>query len=551
MARAVETILEIDGREIKDFISLKLSQGIYAHHEFRLECFAEALGKDMHSVFNESADLMGASIKVQVTSVQEQSSLSFSGVITEVAVGSENGHPGMIVISGASPTILLDQGPQRRSWIRESVKSMVKDVLKQYYADWLTYTIKPVSDDTIYYEVQYNETAWQFITRLAGQYGEWLYYDGQKLVIGTPKDPAINLTYGIQLSRFVQRVELRSGKLQVKAHNYVKNEKFESLIENIANHTGHVDVGAKVLAKGEELFGAVTKDWYSQNVKDKEKLDEVMNNKVAIQHSDIVQMTGYSDLPGLRPAGVIHVNREEAASDYRIISLVHYLDGTGNYRNEFMAIPASVKKAPAKPVKAPWCAGQTAIVVDNYDKANLGRVQVRFHWMGEKEVSPFLRMVTPYTGNGNGLYMKPEIGAEVMVNFEEGNATRPYITGVMNNGSATTLHEKEGNDIKAIQTRNGIKIIMNDGNGSLSIADKNGNKLELDGEGVIRIDAKKVLELKCGESMIALNKDGTINISGQVVEIDTKGEMRVISDDAISIRSAEKVAVVGAMITLN
>lgn len=543
MARAVETTLEIDGRQIKDFISLKLSQAIYAHHEFRLECFAEALGKDMHSVFNDSADLIGASMRVQVKPVQEQSGLTFSGVITKVAVGSENGHPGVIVISGASPTILLDQGPQRMSWMRESVKSMVKDVLKQSYADWLAYTIKPVSHETIYYEVQYDETAWQFITRLAGRFGEWLYYDGQKLVIGTPKSSAINLTYGIQLSRFVQEVELRSGKLQVKAHNYVKNEKFESLIENIADHTGHVDIGAKALAKGEELLGVQTKSWCPHNIKDKETLDETMSIRAAIQNSDVVRMTGYSDLPGLRPGDVIHVKKEEASSDYRIISIRHCWDGTGNYSNEFVAIPASVKKAPAKTVKAPWCAMQPAIVVDNFDKANLGRVQVRFHWMGEKEVSPFIRMGTPYTGDGNGLYMKPEIGAEVLVDFADGNPTQPYIISVLNNGTATAPYEKKGNFIKAIQTPGGIKILMNDENGSILISDKNGNKLELDGEGVIRIEAKEVLELKSGDSKIELKKEGTIKISGRVVEID--------ASEGVKIESTANVEVKGETIKLN
>jgi len=202
-------------------------------------------------------------------------------------------------------------------------------------------------------------------------------------------------------------------------------------------------------------------------------------------------------------------------------------------------------------VKAPHCAKQSAIVIDNYDKANVGRVQVRFRWMDETEISPFIRMVSPYTGNGNGLYMKPEIGAEVLVAFTDGNPTLPYIIGVLNNGKAPALHEKKGNHIKAIQTRNGIKIIMNDEAGSIQITDKNGNELNLDGEGIIRVEAKDELELKSGESKIKLKKDGTIKISARVVEIDAREDIKMISDDALSIQSTERVAVKGAKITLN
>jgi type VI secretion system secreted protein VgrG len=550
MAQAVETIIDIGGRQIKDFTSLKLSQGIYAHHAFRLECFAEALGENMRAVFNESADLIGAPVQIQVRSVAEPSRLSFSGFITQVAAGTSNGHPGTVVISGASPTILLDQGSQIRCWDRKTVKNIIEEVLAPFYADWLKYKFNAVYDDTIHYEVQYNETAWQFISRLAGRYGEWLYYDGQKLVIGAPREPAIQLEYGVQLSRFEQGIELKPGKLQARGRNYVEDEEFDSLIENMATHTGHLDVGAKVLAKGEQLLGAQETYWHPHNIKKKDQLEKVMTLRAAVQNSDIIRMTGSSDVPGLRPGDAISIKKEEIVNSYRLISIDHSWDGTGNYTNDFVAIPASVKKAPAKLVKPPYCPTQPAIVVENYDDSDLGRVKVKFSWMKAGQKSPCIRMVSPYTGNGNGLYMIPEIGSEVLVAFVDGNATSPYVIGVVNNGNAKAMYGNKENSIKAIHTRSGIRIIMDDQAGSLLIQDKNGNKLEMDGQGAIRINAQEALELSSGQSIIAIKNDGTIKISGRVVEIDAGEEVRIVSDD-VKISAAEKVAVKGARITLN
>jgi type VI secretion system secreted protein VgrG len=550
MAQAVETIIEIDGRKIKDFISLKLSQGIYAHHEFRLECFAEALGENMDAVFNKSTDLIGTSVQIQVTSAAEQSKLSFSGIITQVAAASSNGHSGNIVITGASPTILLDQGPKSRSWIRKSVKSMVRDVLKRFPVDWLKYKIDAVYKKTIYYEVQYNETGWQFINRLAGRYGEWLYYDGQKLMLGTPREPKVDLIYGVQLSRFVQGIELKPGKLQGMAYDYVNNKVYESLVENFADKEGHSELGAKALAKGEQLFVTPSMYLHNHNLRDKEQLDEALGMRAAIQSSDVIRMTGCSDLPGLRPADTIRVQRDKTVNDYRIISIEHSWDGIGNYTNEFVAIPASVEKAPVKPVQPPHCAMQGAIVVDNYDEAQLGRVQVKFRWMDDGEQSPFIRMVSPYTGNGNGVFMMPEIGAEVLVAFVDGDATQPNIIGVVNNESAKTKFSKVGNDIKAIQTRSGIKIIMDDKDGSVLLEDKNGNSVNMDGDGTITMKSNDKMVLASGESKIVLNKDG-IEISGRKVEIDTTEDVRLTSNANVKINAATMVAVEGARITLN
>lgn len=552
MAQAVETIIEIDGRKIKDFISLKLSQKIYAHHEFRLECFAEALGGNMEAVFNESTDLIGAPVHIQVTSAVEQSRLSFTGIVTQVAAASSNGHSGNIIITGASPTVLLDQGPQHRYWIRKSVRSMISDVLKSFPADWLKYKIDATYKETIPYEVQYNETAWQFINRLAGRFGEWLYYDGEKLVLGPSRDPTVDLIYGVQLSRLIKGIELKPGKLQGKVYDYVNNKIHESLIENFAGKEGHDELGVKALAKGEQLFDTQATYWHNHNLKDKKQLDRVMNMQAAIQSSDVIRMTGCSDLPGLRPAATIRVKQDKMVNEYRIVSIEHCWDGIGNYTNEFVAIPASVEKAPVKPVKAPHCATQSAVVVANYDEAQLGRVQVKFRWMmGEGDRSPFIRMVSPYTGDGNGLYMMPEIGSEVLVAFLDGDATQHYIIGVVNNGNAKTKFSKVGNDIKAILTRSGIKIIMDDKEGSVLLEDKNGNRVNMDGDGTITMKSNDKMVLASGESKIVLNKDGTIEISGRRVEVETTEDVRLTSNANVKINAATMVAVEGAKITLN
>lgn len=552
MAQAVETVIEIDGVKIEQFSSLNLSQGIYAHHFFRLECPVETIDEYEHTLFNRSKNLIGAPVHIKVTSVPDRSELLFRGVVTQVETVCQNGHPGNIIVSGYSPTIMLENGPHCRSWERQSLKSLVTSVLDKFPGNWLKNAIAPSYKETIHYIVQYKETAWQFINRLAGMFGEWLYYDGQQLVLGPPKGRKIPVTYGAALSRFKLRVQLKPGNRNVLAYDYVNKMVYQSEVSGSNGYNN--ELGVYALAKSAELFKPLPKTWHNHFVKSKVQVDNIMNAQAAIQHSDVVCLNGKSDLPGFQPGDTITVKMSgggEAIGDFRIISIEHIWDGIGNYSNEFVAIPASVKTPPVKEVPPPYCESQSAIVVGNYDNGELGRVRVRFHWMEEEEKTPWLRMVMPHAGNNAGFFMLPEIGSEVMVAFTGGNASLPYVIGEVYNGKAKTQFGNAGNDIKAIQTRSGINITMNDKEGSIKVEDQKGNRILFDGDKTITVQANDKMVLASGEAKIILNKDGVIQLSGKKIQVEAAEEIKITSRDNANIKAENLVKVEGDMIELN
>lgn len=549
MAQAVETTIEINGVIINQFSSLKLSQGIYAHHSFQLVCPLEAVEGGEGSIFKESKSLIGVPIRISVVSEPERSKLLFIGIVTKMETMCNNGHPGSVVIGGYSPTIILDNSPNCNSWLRNSVGGIVKEVMKLYPNDTLKYRINPTYTETIYYSVQYKETAWQFISRLAGKHGEWLFYDGQKLVLGAPKGKKIKLNYGEQLSRFALHMQLKPGKFQVKAFDYVSNEVHKSEVMHSEMNAGHNELGKYAMSKGEQLFGGKAVNWHSQFVRSKKQVVDIVSLRAACQISDVVQLNGCSDLPGFQPGDTVSVKMEGAKNpadrtlgNYTILSIEHNWDGMGNYYNEFVAVPSTVKVPPVKPMTEPYCEMQSAVVVDNDDKAKLGRVQVRFHWMEENDTSPWLRVVCPYAGNGKGMFMLPEKGEEVIVSFAGGKATRPYVVGTVYNGGAKADFGQAENNIKAIQTKSGIKIIMDDNEGSVLIEDKNGNQLKMDG--------KKSILIKCGEAVLDM-KDGEITLSGKKINIKTTDDLNIECNAQANINAATDLNMQAGVIRLN
>ncbi|ANO49581.1 Rhs element Vgr protein [Flavobacterium columnare] len=74
--------------------------------------------------------------------------------------------------------------------------------------------------------------------------------------------------------------------------------------------------------------------------------------------------------------------------------------------------------------------------------------------------SNWIRILTPHAESGKGFHFIPEIGEEVLVGFESGNAEKPFVLGTHYNGSETSGYHTSGNDVKAIHTRSGTKIIL-------------------------------------------------------------------------------------------
>ncbi|NRS90688.1 uncharacterized protein involved in type VI secretion and phage assembly [Flavobacterium sp. 7E] len=130
--------------------------------------------------------------------------------------------------------------------------------------------------------------------------------------------------------------------------------------------------------------------------------------------------------------------------------------------------------------------------------AGLGRVKVFFNWASGSNISDWMRMIQPHSGAGKGFYFIPEIGEEVLVGFEGNNAQNPYVLGSQYNGSESSGYADGENNVKAIHTRSGTKIIMNDSEGSILIEDPSGNTWQMDGQGNISVNAPKNFTLNAG-----------------------------------------------------
>ncbi|MEO8771041.1 MAG: phage baseplate assembly protein V [Ferruginibacter sp.] len=539
MAQFVEIKIDIEGKRINQFSSFTLSQSIFDHHSFRLVCPTEAIDGTSGNIFNTSKNIIGSSITIQADAVLATGTLQFSGVITQVEAVKHSGHSGDIIISGFSPTILLDNGPHCKTWEKKAVKNIALDVLEPFPQNLLKPKITPSFGETLSYMVQYKETAWEFLSRLSATYGEWLYYDGQKLLLGPPQGGKSKLFYGTNLLHFSMSLQLRPSGFKMMSYDYMNSEVYEGTPTSVSSKAGLNDLGKHTLQKSEQFYGTRPKQWHNNFLTNKKQLEDYVNTRAAMQSSNMVRFNGSSGHPGVQVGGSVSIQghnvynqSDEMLGDYTIIAVNHSCDGQGNYSNDFVAVPATIKMPPVTSFDEPRSETQSAFVTDNHDPKGLGRVRVKFHWMNGNEKTPWLRVTSPHGGKGKGMFFIPETGEEVIVGFEGDSPVKPYIIGTVYHGKATTGFSNNDNDVKAIQTRSGNKILMNDKEGSIFVEDKDSNSIKIDGDGNINVLSNKSIVLTCGDSKIEMKKDGTIDITGKNITVNAEQKAQMVSKQA-------------------
>lgn len=160
-----------------------------------------------------------------------------------------------------------------------------------------------------------------------------------------------------------------------------------------------------------------------------------------------------------------------------------------------------------------------ALVTDIVDPDRLGRIQVRFPWLGAEggNVRAWATLLTPYADDNQGFEMLPAVDTQVVVAFEAGNPRRPYIVGSCWNGrEALPEAPAASNDKRLIRTRSGSLLEFDDTQGAakVTVSTQSGHQVVLDD------GAQSLTITHSGGSSITFTAAGTIEIrANSTVEV--------------------------------
>lgn len=203
-----------------------------------------------------------------------------------------------------------------------------------------------------------------------------------------------------------------------------------------------------------------------------------------------------------------------------------------------------------------------AFVVDNADPENLGRVTAQVPSVLGTEVTGWALPCAPYGGlDGQGLFLIPDVGAQLWVEFEEGNPNKPIWTGTFWRASDMPPEnaQKPEPTTRMLQTAAGHRLQFDDESGDerITLAHTGGSELvmEPDGNLILTNEAGATLTLDNASSEVVL-KDAsgnsmTMSSTGTTVE-DSNGNKIEMAASGLTVKGStvtiegSQVAVAGA-----
>lgn len=462
--------------------------------------------------------------------------IEFKGFIQSARATRTTSAQYAIKVDALSYDGVLDDHPDYRTFEQMMEKDIIEDQLQA--APKVEFDVAPLLDlegNPLLYSAKWNETTWGFIRRMAVRYGEWLFHDGRKLYFGKmPEKDAVRLNYpsreltgySIQLeTRHVNYSQIRS----IEAGDLYDFHDYLSEMGDMLNQHNEAAFNAS-----KELYPYQTMSQFTDEACDgiewnTNKSKTLNLGQAKGTKASLLTYSGSSCCSKLSVGVKLTVvdnyitddmsgqKSEVPQEEILITQVTHLFSCDDTYSNTFSGLPGNTERPPyANAAAIPYAMPTRAWVEDNDERYHTACVRVVFPWGKaqedagrEKVLSPWIRVEQPYTSNVAGCYVIPEIGTEVMVDFEGGNAEMPYVRASNFNGIIgedtdwVTDAARKNNEVKAFRTKNGHTIEIHD----------------LEKDGYIRIyDYNKenyIITFSTDEKLIKLESTGNIELYAQ------------------------------------
>ena len=539
MGKQVEVEIELeDGKKLSHCTSLVIRQEFGKPHSFEVLLPFEILEESKDTFFNKSYEtVMGKVIKFTVKSGTsgESQSFDFKGIVTSIELKSNNTFNPNFLLTGISTDGLLKDGTQRRTFVNQTLKQIYDKVLDSYPQNLLKRRIKLDDNPSIEYEVQYDESNFDFLKRISQKHGNWLYYNGLELIAGSNEDDTVDFEIdGIQ--HYNMSISITPSRFGIYNYNYLNHEETSGISKD-QQLTGLNELTDFALKTSEDTFPQDDQIVSSLVIQDSSELNDYVKLAKLMHAGNLICFNGYGENCGLRLGKIASVkgivfkddgsNSEENLGKYRITQITHTIDENGCYSNQFAAIPESLPLPPVYHDMQNRTGNiEIAEVTDNKDPEELGRVKIKFYWQKSDAESVWVRVSTLYTGEGKGILFTPEPGAQVLVGYEHNDPSQPVLLGSLYRKTDGESYTSDDNNLKQIHTRGGNFIHFDDKDDDLRIVISNENKdktcinLSFKNDGTIEIKTEGSLSFEGKDISL---KSQTLKIQAdQTIEMEAK-----------------------------
>lgn len=540
-----------------EFAELELNQSFNNHHRCTIKCDFDAFGdKKWMSDPVKHIKFIGESISITFSHTVTGETNIFTGIVSNVAFDGWHGANNQIIIHGVSETIKLDGKPHMDCFVDKTLEDIVNESVANS-GNGASVIVKPEYKNPIPYQIQHNESCFDFLNRLSYLYGETFYYTGTEIKWGKlDLEDAVDIKYDMEMTHFNLSANLQPPKF--RHYNYIQyydEEKVKETQKSIPDAAGYLQ---PVLDKSDSIYTSEVTTPELALVDDSDSLLNLINiertrdvaNMLILSGSTQTCKVGIGKVVTISFPGELQIDTDPGA--FVVTHIEHTIDHEGHYSNTFSGVRAALGYIPVTNVKLPLTGALRATVLSNADPRGKGRIMVQTQWMkliGKN--TNWIRVVSPDAGGtghvskNRGYVFIPEEGDDVMLLFEENDPARPYCSGSLF-PEPIAKGGYNNNHLKTIMTRSGHTIALDDSDESLGITvkDRKGNLIFIDSaNNNITVTALNDMTLNATETM-------TFNCKNMVMNIGESQNNSIGTDQETSIGQKQSV-VVGDTISIS
>ena len=558
---------DLETRAMNDLLEVTVDSSLHLPDAFTIQLHDE----ELHWV-DDGPFALGKEVEISAQpEAGGQSRLLFKGEITAIEPEFGEGTQATLLVRGYDRSHRLHRGTHSKAYLQVTDSDIASRIAQEAGLRAQVDATSEVYDHVL----QHNQTHMEFLSERARRIGYEFYVEDRTLHFKQPSSggSVLDLEWGRELRSFRPQLTLVEQVDEVIVKGW--DPKSRQVI------TGQATRGQAEPQIGESQSGAQLASSAFSNAR-----RAVVNCPVTSQaEADTLAQALCNELSGafIEAEGVCYGQPElRAGKTIRLTSLGRRFSGTylvtaathiyradSGYTTAFsihgrrQETLLALLEHPEKEAKT-GLGAVIGVVTNNNDPEGWGRVKVKFPWLSDDLESAWARLIGVGAGPERGIYWLPEINDEVLVLFEHGDMSKPFVIGGLWNGqdkpplpNSQALTNGEVHQ-RILMTRAGHKFILTDGSEEgvvletagghrLTLADQQ-KKVVLETTGGLTLtmdDSQNQIQLQSGGNLalksnanLTLEATGTLELKGQTFSLNGNVSGEVKSGATLTIQGA-------------
>ncbi len=562
-----QIIITLEGQPLSEEVLGRLRAVSVDQHAHLPATFTIRLMDTDLQMLDEGPFDLGKRLKIEAENADGEKSTLLEGEVTALEPEFREGMLAELVVRGYDFSHRLYRQPRTTAHLNVKDSDLARQFAQNAGLKAEVETTSAVYDHVL----QHNQSDLRFLRERARSIGYECFVRGDTLYFRKPRteaQPTVTLTWGQELHTFTSRMNAAEQVEEVVVRGWDPGQQ-QPIV-------GRARQGSLYPAVGEEKDGAAWANALGGGkkvvVRKVVSTQEEANTLAAALLDEIsgafIQAEGRAfRRPEIRAGEKVKIEGvgKRLSGEYLVTQARHVYTPAGletifraqGTRSGLLQDAVSPQKPPAE-----WGGAAIAVVTNTDDPDKLGRVKVKFPWLGEDAESYWARLLAPGAGNQSGLCLIPAVGDEVLVAFEHGDIRAPVVLGSLWNRQSppppatTQAGSGEMPKVQSWRSRSGHAIVMMDtSENKVTIETAGGHTLTLD-------DANGKVEIRSQGGLKVVLDDNASKItleSGGDVEMTSRGSLKVQTNASISLEASANldlkangvVTIKGALIKLN